>query len=442
MRDPASLTVSEAAQEIAMGSLSSQELTRACLGRIEAIDGEVRAFIHLNPQYAIEQARKRDEERSAGDILGPLHGVPVAIKDIFDTMDFPTENGSKVYAGRKPQRDAAAVTRLRGAGAVILGKTVTTECAYFYPGATRNPHDLARTPGGSSSGSAAAVVTGMAPLALGSQTNGSVIRPAAFCGVIGMKPTHGMVSRARVLALSSHLDHVGVFANSLADIALTFGVLAGSDRDDPDTEKVAKPDFEHALGDGPQEPRLAFVHTPMWSRADASTRDAFENLAKQLGSAIIAADLPDRFAEAWSAHRTIMSADMAKNLGPAIAQGGEKNSSAILRKFLDEGQKVTPTQYRTAIEAASTLRTMFDEQFKDFDGVITPASVGVAPSIETTGDPVFCTLWTLLGVPAVSLPLLKGEKGLPLGVQLVGRKDEDARLLRAADWLMWKLKWS
>ncbi len=440
--DLMTLNAVEAAAEIARGALSSERYVRAFLERIAASDGDVQAFIHFDHDYAIQQARARDKERSEGRMLGPLHGIPVVLKDIFDTVDFPTENGSKVYSGRKPKQDATTVTRLRAAGAVILGKTVTTECAYYFPGATHNPHDLTRTPGGSSSGSAAAVAAGMAPLALGSQTNGSVIRPAAFCGVIGMKPTHGLISRARVLALSGHLDHVGVFANSLSDVVFALDVLAGSDPDDPDTNGVAKPNFVEALTGSAKLPRLAFVRTPIWEKADASTRAAFENLAKQLGSAIVEIKLPERFVDGWPAQRTIMAVDMAKNLGPAIERGGEKKSSEILRKLLAEGRGIQPERYRAAVEEAQALSMMFDEQFRDFDAIVTPATIGVAPPIETTGDPMFCTLWTLLGVPAISLPLLSGEGGLPLGVQLVARKGEDVRLLRAADWLMRKLKHS
>ena len=434
------LSAVDAAAKIASGALSSEQYVQACLAQIVARDGDVRAFVRLAADYAIQQARERDKQRIEGRTLGALHGIPVALKDIFDTVDFTTENGSKLYTDRKPKQDATAVARLRAAGAVILGKTVTTECAFYFPGATRNPHDPTRTPGGSSSGSAAAVAAGMVPLGLGSQTNGSVIRPAAFCGVIGMKPSHGLISRARVLALSGHLDHVGVFANTLPDVTLALDVLVGSDPDDPDTNGVEKSSFAHALTGSAKEPRLAFVRTPIWNKADPSTRTAFENLAKKLGSAIVEIELPGRFADAWPAHRTIMAADMAKNLGPAAERGGKEKSSEILRNFLAEGRGIQPERYRAAVEEAEGLSAMFDEQFKDFEGILTPAAIGVAPSIETTGDPMFCTLWTLLGVPAISLPLLRGDGGLPLGVQLVGCKGEDERLLRTADWLMRKLK--
>jgi len=301
------LTANEAAAAIARGAISAEDYTRACLERIEAIDGEIKAFAHLDREHALAQARKLDERRLEGHPLGPLHGIPVAIKDIIDTADYPTELGSPLAAGRRTRHDATVVAKLRAAGAVIIGKTVTTEFAYFHPGPTRNPHDHAHTPGGSSSGSAAAVAAHMVPLALGSQTNGSVIRPAAFCGVFAIKPTHGLVSRAGVLALSRKLDHIGAFARSLDDLALILEVIAGHDPADPDTEPFAAPDFRALAHEPPPlPPRFAFVRTPMWDKADGETKAAFEELASALGGAIEDVDLPQSFAEAWEIHRTIM----------------------------------------------------------------------------------------------------------------------------------------
>ena len=264
------LTAIEAAERIADGDMSAEDYIGACLQRIEAIDDKVHAFVHLDREEALAQARKLDEHRRNGKTLGPLHGIPVAIKDIFDTADYKTECGSPLLKGRQPMRDCATVARLREAGAVIIGKTVTTEFAYFHPGATRNPHDLERTPGGSSSGSAAAVAAGMVPLAIGSQTNGSVIRPAAFCGVYGVKPTHGMISRHGALILSRALDHVGVFARTLADAALILEALVGYDANDADTRALAAPHFlETLIEEPPMPPQLAFVRTPVWDKADA-----------------------------------------------------------------------------------------------------------------------------------------------------------------------------
>ncbi|MBV9558018.1 MAG: amidase, partial [Pseudolabrys sp.] len=247
------MTAAQAAADIARGLFSAEEYTSACLDRIAAVEPQVQAFTHLDPEHALAQARALDKLKSSGARIGPLHGIPVAIKDIFDTADYPTENGSRVFAGRRPDKDATSVAKLRQAGAVIIGKSVSTEMAYFHPGKTRNPRDLERTPGGSSSGSAAAVAAGMVPLALGSQTNGSVIRPASFCGVFGIKPSHGMVSRAGVLSLSHALDHVGVFARSVEDMAMVMDVLAGFDDADPDSFAYASPDFRATAT---QEPPL------------------------------------------------------------------------------------------------------------------------------------------------------------------------------------------
>src|SRR5471032_1676362 len=295
--DMSALTASQAAAEIARGVMSAEEYTAACLKRIEVVEGEVQAFIHLDPEHALAQARALDERRRSGQPIGPLHGVPVGIKDIFDTADYKTECGSPLHKGRQPARDCAAVARLRTAGAVIIGKTVTTEFAYFHPGKTRNPRDLTHTPGGSSSGSAAAVAAGMVPLAIGSQTNGSVIRPAAFCGVFGVKPSHGLISRSGALVLSLALDHVGVFARSLADCSLILDVLAGYDAEDPDSRPLASPAFRATVAQKPPSPpRLAFVRTSVWDKADAEARAAFESLAKRLGDAVKPVDLPETFA--------------------------------------------------------------------------------------------------------------------------------------------------
>ncbi len=435
--DLTALSATDATAEIASGALSAEDYTRACLERIAEVDGEVKAFVHLDPDYAIEQARRRDEVRASGRPVGPLHGIPVAIKDIIDTGDYPTECGSPLFSGRQPRQDATVVDRLRAAGAVIIGKTVTTEFAYFHPGKTRNPHDIARTPGGSSSGSAAAVAAGMVPLAIGTQTNGSIIRPGAFCGVFALKPTHGLVSRHGVLPLSRTLDHVGPFARSLEDIATALEVIAGHDPEDEDTRPVATGGIRRiATEDFPLAPRIAFARTPVWDKADATTRTAFETLAQSLGEQCFELDLPERFAAAWPAHRDIMAVEMAHHLGPLADRGGEQVSK-VMRDLVAEGRKVAATRYLLAIDEARALRPLFDDLFvQQCSAVITPAAIGVAPSPETTGSPVFCSLWTLMGLPSITLPLLQGEDGLPLGVQLVGARGDDARLLRTANWLM------
>jgi Asp-tRNA(Asn)/Glu-tRNA(Gln) amidotransferase A subunit family amidase len=433
------LTAIEAAERIANGEMSSEQYVGACLDRIAALDDKVHAFVHLDPQEALAQARALDERRRSGQALGSLHGIPVAVKDIFDTADYKTECGSPLLKGRQPMRDATAVARLRVAGAVIIGKTVTTEFAYFHPGATRNPHDLERTPGGSSSGSAAAVAAGMVPLAIGSQTNGSMIRPASFCGVYGTKPTHGLISRARVLPLSRHLDHVGTFARSLADSALILEALVGYDADDPDTRAVAAPAFlETMAAKPPMPPLFAFVRTPVWDKADAQTRAAFEDLVKLLGDSAAVVDLPEAFAAAWDDQRAIMAADMAHNLSEVVERGGEA-SSKQLRDFLAEGRQVSAVRYLAARDAARRYAAGITEIFNQYDAILTPATSGVAPKGTATGSPMFCSLWSLTGLPAVTLPLLAGEGGLPLGVQLIGPAGDDARLLRTANWLVNRL---
>lgn len=420
---------------MARGVVSAEDYVRTCLKSIAALDGTVHAFIHLDADHAIVQARALDVRRRSGQPIGPLHGVPVGIKDIFDTADYKTECGSPLLKGRQPSVDCAAVARLRAAGAVIIGKTVTTEFAYFHPGATRNPHDPARTPGGSSSGSAAAVAAGMIPLAIGSQTNGSVIRPASFCGVYGVKPTHGTISRHGALILSLALDHVGVFARSLADCALILDVLAGYDAEDPDSRLSASPAFRATVADKPPTPpRLAFVRTPVWDKAEPEARAAVEALVKRLGDAVKPVDLPGTFAAAWADQRVIMYTDMAHNFGALVERGGDA-SSKQLRDLVAEGSQTTALRYLAARDGAKRYRDGLTDILRDYDAILTPSAPGAAPKGTATGNPAFNTLWTLAGLPAVSLPLLKSEGGMPLGVQLVGLAGDDARLLRSANWL-------
>ncbi|MDH3451203.1 MAG: amidase, partial [Gammaproteobacteria bacterium] len=331
------LTASAAAAAVRCGEIDSQDLVRACLARIDAVDANIQAWTHLDAEYAVAQAAAADAARSEGKSLGALHGVPVGIKDIFDTRDMPTENGSVLHAGRAPSSDAEVVARLRAAGAVILGKTVTTEFATYSPGKTRNPHNAQHTPGGSSSGSAAAVAASMVPVALGSQTNGSVIRPASYCGVFGFKPSHGWISRAGVLKLSSILDHVGVFARSLEDVALLAEQLVGYDGNDPDTSPRATPHFVAVLAQAPPTPpRLAWVKTPVWPQAEQATRDAFAKLLGTLGERAHEVTLPDAFDAAIDWHRVIMDVDVAYNLADEYDTGATQLSNR-LREIIERG---------------------------------------------------------------------------------------------------------
>jgi Asp-tRNA(Asn)/Glu-tRNA(Gln) amidotransferase A subunit family amidase len=441
VQDLHQLSAAEAARLIREGALSSEELVTACLERIAEIDEEIQAWAFLDPGYALAEARAADELRSSGRPIGALHGVPVAVKDIFDTADMPTERGSPLYAGRTPSRDAAVVARLRAAGAVILGKTVTTEFAFLTPGKTRNPHNTEHTPGGSSSGSAAAVASGMAPLAVGSQTNGSTIRPAAFCGIVGFKPTHGLVSRAGMLQTSRTLDHVGLFARTLDDIAILAEELVAYDERDPDTRPRARIPFAAtAAAEPPVAPMLAFVKTPLWERADDDTRAGFDELLAALGDRVEEVELFPSAADAWNWQRAIMEAEMAANLEREYNDGRDMLSEG-LRRQIERGREVRAVDYQRALSRIAPLNESFAELFEQrYDAILTPAAPGAAPKgLDTTGDPAFCTLWTYCGMPALSLPLLEAANGLPLGVQLVGPRDGDARLLRTAKWLAARL---
>jgi len=285
------------------------------------------------------------------------------------------------------------------------------------------------------SGTMPAVAAGMVPLAIGSQTNGSMIRPAAFCGVFGIKPSHGLISRAGALTLSRKLDHVGAFARSIEDLALNLDVLAGQDPADPDTRPYAAPSFRAAAGEPPLiPPSFALVRTPMWDKADAEAREALEDLAKEVGAREV--DLPANYRAAWDALRAIMAADMAFNLGAIVDKGGE--ISKRFRELIEEGRKVTATQYLAAVRDARRYADGMMGIFEQLsDAIITLSAKGIAPpGIEATGDPVFCTLWTLTGLPSLNLPLLANAQGLPIGVQLVGAPGRDERLLRTASALI------
>ena len=437
-----SVSAAQAAQQIREGKLTSEELVTACLERIRELEPTVQAWTFLDEEHALSQARAADERKRSGEPVGPLHGVPVGLKDIIDTSDMPTENGTVLHKGRTPRKDAAVVNALRAAGAVILGKTVTTECAYFHPGKTRNPHNSEHTPGGSSSGSAAAVAAGMVPLALGSQTNGSVIRPAAFCGAYGFKPTHGLIPRTGILQLSRTLDHVGMFARSIEDLALLMEQLCGYDEGDADTRPRARIPFQQlAAEEPPIPPVLAFVKTPPWERADHDTKEAFGELREALGERVEEVELFPSATEAWDWHKIIMEAEMAANLEREWRAGANKLSKP-LQALIERGREVRAVDYQRAVARIPAIVESFEELFMQrYDAILTPAALGTAPKgLGSTGDPVFCTLWTLSGLPAISLPLMQGENGLPLGVQLVGRRNFDARLLRTARWLVDKLR--
>lgn len=440
MSTPWALGACDAAAAIRDGRLTAEELVVSCLERSDAREPEIQAWAHLDREHALDQARRADQACCAGEPLGALHGLPVGVKDIFDTEDYPTEDGTVLHAGRTPDEDAAAVTRLRTAGAVVMGKTVTTELAVYGPGKTRNPHDSTCTPGGSSSGSAAAVAAGMVPLAVGTQTNGSVIRPAAYCGVVGFKPSHGLISRHRILVQSRWLDQVGVFARSVEDAALGAEALIGYDERDPDTRRSAAPHLLATAGsEPPVPPRLGFVRTPVWEQAEQGTHEAFAELVAALGDGIEEVVLPPYFEQAHAWHRAIMEADIARSYEREYRDGREQLSTQ-LREIIERGNRVRAVDYNAALAEVGMLKSLLVPIFDTYDALLTPATTGEAPpGLESTGSPVFCTIWTLCGVPALSLPLMQGERGLPLGVQMVGARRDDARLLRTARWLVARL---
>ncbi len=431
------LSAAEAARRLADGNVTAQEMVSACLARIRERDPQVQAWAYLDEDYALGQARRLDEWRAAGHGIGTLHGVPVALKDIIDTRDMPTCNGTTLHEGRRARSDAAIVAQLRQAGAVILGKTVTAELAVYAPGKTRNPHDPERTPGGSSSGSAAAVATGMVPLALGTQTAGSIIRPASYCGVFGFKPTHGTISRTGVLTQAPPLDTVGMFARSVEDAALLADAISAHDEKDPDMRPRSRGSLRAtAAGKPAAQPVLAFVKTAVWGEhAEDATKAAFAELTEALGDRCDEVDLPDVFQRGWTWQRMLQVAGIAKHYGPLVDREPQQ-ASEIIREMIAEGRKVTAVDYNTALEMRQVLNAGLDEVFERYDAILTPASAGPAPmGLESTGSPVFNALWTYCGVPCVSLPLLDVD-GLPLGVQLVGPQHDDGRLLRTANWLV------
>jgi Asp-tRNA(Asn)/Glu-tRNA(Gln) amidotransferase A subunit family amidase len=432
------VSAADAARLIRDAVVSSEQLVEACLARVREVDGDVQAWAFLDPDHALEQARAADEFRLSGQPIGPLHGVPVGIKDIIDTGDMPTENGSVLHAGRTPSRDASVVAMLRAAGAVIMGKTVTTEFATRAPGKTRNPHNPAHTPGGSSSGSAAAVAAGMVPLALGSQTTGSTIRPASFCGVYGFKPTHGLIPRHGMFQLSRSLDHVGLFARTIEDVALLMEQLVGYDERDPDSRPRPRiPYREVAAEEPPLPPLFAFVKTARWDQVDGDAKEAFAELIDHLGARVEELSLSAAAEEAFAWHDAISGPEIALNLRREWETGRDR-LSASLRGRIERGRAVPALDYLRARARIPELDASFTELFEQrYDAILTPAAAGTAPKgLESTGDPAFCMLWTLCGMPALNVPLMQGANGLPLGVQLVGPRHGDARLLRTARWLV------
>ena len=431
------LSATDARARLVAGEFSATEYAQALLKRVEEVDAQVQAWAHLDAAHVLAQAEAADEAHALGEPAGALFGVPVGIKDIIDTADLPTEDGTVLHAGRMPQHDAAVVRQLRAAGALVMGKTVTTELATYAPGKTRNPHNPAHTPGGSSSGSAAAVAAGMVPLAIGTQTNGSVLRPASFCGVYGFKPSAGLIPRTGVLKQSPPLDAVGVFGRTLEDVALLAQVLAGHDPHDPMTRLRATPPLvQMATAETVMLPTLGWVATPFWDRVAPDAQAAFTELVDLLAGRIAPFELPATSVDAVGWHKTVMEADLAGSFALEYERGAAQLSASLCAQ-IERGRSVTAVAYREALARIPVLLEGFDSVFDHYDALLTPATLGTAPEgLASTGDPLMCTLWTFLGMPCLSLPLLQGVNGLPIGVQLVGRRGDDARLLRTARWLV------
>jgi len=418
--DANELSASDAAARIRAGELTSEALVRACLARIEARERDVGAWAYLDPDRALALARAADR----GEGRGPLRGVPVGIKDIIDTVDMPTTLGSRLYSARQPQWDAACVAALRAAGAIILGKTVTTEFAYFQPGKTRNPHRLQHTPGGSSSGSAAAVADAMVPVALGSQTAASVIRPATFCGVFGYKASFGELSLSGIRPFAESLDTLGILARSVADIALVRDVLMGF----PDAAAMlplAAP------------PVLGLCRTPQWSLADACVRRAVEEGAQKMrraGVRVRDVELPPQFAALIDAQKTIMAYEAARNYVFETTRHADRLSEAF-RALTDQGARTPRAAYIDAKHRVRGARAELGAVFADCDALIVPAAAGEAPLAGSgTGDPVMSRMWTALHVPSLAVPVTVGPQGLPVGLQLIGAQGADAQLLQVGEW--------
>ncbi len=431
------LSAVEARNKMVAGEMSVTDYVQALLARVDEVEPQVLAWEHLDRRYLLAQADAADDAHAAGEPAGPLFGLPVGIKDIIDTSALPTEDDTVLHAGRMPHDDALLVRNMRAAGGLVMGKTVTTELATYAPGKTRNPHNPQHTPGGSSSGSAAAVAAGMVPLAIGTQTNGSVIRPASFCGVYGFKPSAGMIPRTGVLTQSPSFDAVGVFGRTLDDVALLAQALAGHDPQDPLTRLGAAPPLSRlAASEAPLPPTLAWIATPFWDRVAADAQAAFGELLELLSGRIAPFELPASAGAAIEWHKLVMEAEIAGSFELEYERGRDQ-LSASLRSQIERGQQTTAVAHRRALARIAPLLESFETVFEHYDAIVTPAALGTAPEgLASTGDPLMCTLWTFLGMPAISLPLLHGENGLPIGVQLVGRKGDDARLLRSARWLV------
>lgn len=414
------MSATDAVAAIEAGTLTSEKLVRDCLERIAGRDAIVKAWVHLDPDKAIAQAKAAD--KASG---GLLRGIPVGVKDIIDTHDMPTGHNSPIFEGKVPFGDAACVALCRTANAVIMGKTVTTEFANRHAGATTNPHNPAHTPGGSSSGSAAAVADGHVPLAFGTQTGGSVIRPAAYCGVIGYKPTYGDFNRVGIKMQSHSVDTLGLMARSLDDIALFRAAVLKLPvvRIDRDIDR----------------PRIGLCRSPVWDKAEPETKKLIEATATRLadkGATVVDVAFASKFADIIDDHAAITGFESVRNYADERLRNPDKMSDEIKAGPMKRGLAVTFERYVAAQRETVAFKPHVDQLFDKVDVLLTPSAPGEAPEgIAFTGDPVFNSIWTLAGTPCVTLPAGTGPRGLPLGVQLVGLRHADDRLLSAAAWV-------
>lgn len=419
------MTATEASARIAARDISAVELVQSCLEQIAAREPVIGAWEHVDPDAALAQARMRDSET----VRGPLHGIPVGIKDIIDTSDMPTRMGSPIYAKHQPTEDAACVAAIRAAGGIILGKTVTTEFATFKPGKTVNPHHVEHTPGGSSSGTAAAVADHMVPVGFGTQTSGSVIRPASFCGVSGFKPSFGAVSRKGVKLIVPSFDCVGYMARSFDDLSLIHSVVTGKEN----TTSAATSD---------QPLHIAICRTPLWKDAEPATVSVFEQTISRLKSAGAETEeieLPSHFDGLEAAHAIIMDVGLARSLRPEYDAHRDLLSERLLER-MERGMNSSTDDYLRALALAARCRAEVDTLLSGFDAFLTPSARGEAPvGFSMTGHPTFNMMWTLLHVACITVPGFTGPGGLPVGVQLIARHGHDFRLLGLGKWLHTRL---
>jgi len=430
------LKTNDLVEQLRKGQISSVEVCTQYIDRINNLEKDVNAWAHFNKKELLEKAEEADMDRKSGKPLGPLHGLPIAVKDIIGTLDMPTECGTVIRKKMTGSQDAEVVNLLKIAGAIIMGKTETTELAYFHPGKTKNPHDYSRTPGGSSSGSAAVVAAHMAPLSLGSQTNGSIIRPASYCGVVGYKPSYGLISRSGVLKQSNKLDHIGIFGKTVEDVALLAKSLIKKDLYDSATIHYSADEMLKVCKKGPLfEPKFIFYKTKNWKNVDKESQKSFEFLIKTFKKNIEVFDTPSYFDDIPKYHKIIHETDMADNFEVYYKKSKKKLSKEMINA-IERGMKYSAKDYVEAVNFMKRSYESFKEVFEDYHGVISPSTTGVAPKgLKSTGSPEFCTTWTYMGLPSISLPLLTGANNLPLGVQLIGDKLDDLRFLGVANWL-------